>query len=88
MSKKLNWDNRGLSEKIVYITCIVIALIVMVLAILSALHILESNVISKVTTVLLNLELIVISIGIWKTNKVFTIVGVCIALILIIITLI
>ena len=88
MSKKMNWKKSSTTDKAVYISCIIIALLVMVLTIMSAFHVLDSAIVSKVTTILLNIELIFLSIGTWKSNRVFSIVGICIALILIIITLI
>lgn len=87
MNKKLDWNKRNISDRLIYIICIVIALVVMVFTLLSAFHILDSDLFSKITTVLLNIEIIFLAIGTWKSNKVFSIVGFCIAIILIIITL-
>ncbi len=75
-----------LLKKIIYLLCILLGLVVMILTLLQAFHVIDN--ITNVTTILLNIEFILLCIGIWEHNKVISIAGVCVAIVLIIFTLI
>ncbi len=73
-------------KKILYIACIVIAILVVILNAIDFLNIVSIN--SKITTILLDTEMIILGILSWKENKIVSIICIVLAIILIIFTLI
>ncbi len=75
-----------LIKKILYIACIVIAFLVVILNAINLLNLVSIS--SKITTILLDIEMIIFGILSWKDNKIVSIVCIVLAIILIIFTLI
>ncbi len=73
-------------KKILYIACIVIAILVVILNAIDLLNLVSIN--SKITTILLDTEMIILGILSWKENKIVSIICIVLAIILIIFTLI
>ena len=73
-------------KKILYIACIVIAILVVILNAIDLLNLVSIN--SKITTILLDTEMIILGILSWKENKIISIICIVLSIILIVFTLI
>ena len=73
-------------KKILYIACIVIAILVVILNAIDLLNLVSIN--SKITTILLDTEMIILGILSWKENKIVSIICIVLSIILIVFTLI
>ncbi len=77
-----------MDKKVFYIISFILAVVVFVLNLLDILSIINWSWLSKLTTILINIELLLISIMTWKENKIISSIIIGISLILIVVTII